>query len=105
MTEPKAALSRYEIFRVLRENRDLLDRYGARRIGLFGSHARGDQTDRSDVDLVVEFAQPTYDNFIGLTRALEDLFGRRVEILTPDGLDSIRVPKIAADIRKALTFV
>ena len=71
---------------------------------LFGSYARGRQTATSDIDFLVEFERPTYDNFIGLSRGLEKLFGRKVEILTPEGLDSIRVGAIADSIRKALAY-
>jgi hypothetical protein len=95
-------LTRQEILRVLRNSRSLLDRYAVRKVALFGSYAKGTQTAQSDIDLLVEFGQPTYDNFLGLSRELEMLFGKKVEILTPDGLNSIRIKEIAADIRKAL---
>ena len=47
--------SREDILRFLRENRDLLrDRFGVTRIGLFGSFSRGDQTEESDIDLILD---------------------------------------------------
>lgn len=101
----KNALTRQQILRILRQNASLLERYAVKRIGLFGSYAKGRQTDKSDIDFLVQFKQPTYDNFIGLSRELEKLFGRKVEILTPEGLDSIRVRGIAESIRKALAYV
>ena len=73
-------------------------------VGLFGSFAGGQQSADSDIDLLVEFARPTYDNFAGLTDELVRLFGRRVEIMTPDGLDSIRVPRVAEGIRKTFAY-
>ena len=100
----KNGLTRQKILRILHDNRNLLERYAVRKIALFGSYAKGTQTVRSDIDLFVEFEQPTYDNFLGLSRELEKLFGKHVEILTPDGLNSIRVKEIAADIRKALAY-
>lgn len=100
----KIALTGEDILRRLRDNRDLLDRYTVRKIALFGSYAKGMQTERSDIDLLVEFDRPTFDNFIQLSRSLEKLFGRKVEILTPDGLESIRVRGIADSIRKALAY-
>jgi hypothetical protein len=48
---------------------------------------------------MVEFEQPTYDNFLGLSKDLERLFGRKVDILTARGLESIRVKSIADGIR------
>lgn len=98
----KNTLTRRDILRALRQNRELLGRYAVGEIALFGSYAKGRQTDDSDIDLLVEFTRPTYDNFLGLSRALERLFGRKVEILTPEGLDSIRVQSIADGIRKSL---
>jgi hypothetical protein len=105
MPVPKARLTRRTILTTLRRNRELLDKYAVRRIGLFGSFASGRQTERSDIDFVVEFDRPTYDNFIGLSRELEKLFGKRVDILTPEGLESIRVRSVADSIRKSLAYV
>ena len=98
------ALTKQRIFSILRENPLLLERYSVRKIGLFGSLAAGRQTAKSDVDLLVEFEQPTYDNFLGLSRAIENLLGRKVEIVTPDGLAGIRVKEVAESIRKALAY-
>ena len=63
------------------------------------------QTESSDLDFVVEFSAPTYDNFAALQELLEQLFGRRVDILTPAGIESIRVPRIAEDIKRSLVHV
>ena len=100
----KNRLTRQEILHTLRHNQALLGKYAVRRIALFGSYAKGRQTDKSDIDLLVEFDRPTYDNFLGLSRALERLFGRKVEILTPEGLGGIRVRGIAESIRKSLAY-
>lgn len=101
----KNGLTRRRILRALRENRGLLDRHSVKKIGLFGSYARGRPGARSDIDFVVEFARPTFDNFIGLSRDLEKLFGRRVDILTPEALAGMRVKTVAASIRESLTYV
>lgn len=101
-THQTERLAKDGIIRTLREYRAVLDRYTARAVGLFGSFANGRQRADSDIDLLVEFERPTHDNFTGLTDELERLFGRRVEIMAPDGLDSIRVPRVAESIRKTL---
>ncbi len=64
-------------------------KYGVERIGIFGSYARGDETRASDVDVLVEFApgKATFDNFMQLAYDLEDLFKRRVDLLTVAGID------------------
>lgn len=100
----KPALTRESILGCLRERQNLLHRYSVRRIALFGSYAKGAQRARSDIDLLVEFGEPTYDNLLGLSRALERVFRRRVEVLTPEGLESIRVRPVAESIRQTLTY-
>lgn len=64
-------------------------RYGVKRIGVFGSFARNEQTRSSDVDVLVEFAdgKATFDNFMHLVYFLEDLFSRKVDLLTVGGID------------------
>jgi predicted nucleotidyltransferase len=98
-------LTKASIVRALREQDEDLKRFSVRRIGLFGSFARGQQHSASDIDFVVEFEKPTYDNFYGLSIFLENLFDRKVQILTPDGVDSIRVKEVARGIRESIEYV
>ncbi len=58
-------------------------RFGVKRIGLFGSFARGEALDKSDVDVLVEFdeGKKTFDNFMELKFYLEELFGRDVDLV------------------------
>jgi predicted nucleotidyltransferase len=61
--------------------------YGVRRVALFGSTARDEAGEESDLDLLVEFdVGPSFDAFIGLKLFLEDHLGRRVDLVTPDAL-------------------
>lgn len=99
------SLTRASILRTLRTHDQDLKRFSVRRIGLFGSFARNQQRQDSDIDFLVEFEEPTYDNFYGLSVFLEELFGRKVEILTPDGVDSIRVEEVARSIRDSVEYV
>jgi hypothetical protein len=56
-------------------------------MALFGSTARGEAHDQSDLDVLVEFdVTPTLDVFIGLKFFLEDHIGRRIDLVTPDAL-------------------
>ncbi|HNS20675.1 MAG TPA: nucleotidyltransferase family protein [Sedimentisphaerales bacterium] len=73
---------------------------GVRRLGLFGSFVRGDQHAGSDVDLLVEFeeGQKTFDHFMGLSFLLEDLLGRKVELVTPDALSPHIGPYILREV-------
>lgn len=101
----KPSLTRARILKTLRDNDEGLKKYSVKRIGLFGSYARGQQKHGSDIDFLVEFEKPTYDNFYDLIVYLEELFGRKVEVLTPDGVDSIRVPEVAQSIRDSVVYV
>ena len=62
-------------------------RYGARSVRLFGAMVRGEGGADSEVDILVEFeADRTLWDRVTLTQALEDLLGRRVEIVTEKAL-------------------
>ena len=76
---------------------------GARRIGVFGSFARADARSDSDVDVYVEFddAKRTYDNFFALHELLENLFGRRVDLVTDKSLTETKARLILPTVRYA----
>ncbi len=71
-------------------------------IGVFGSFATGKQNAASDVDLLVEFApeQHTFDNFMELSFLLEDLLGRRVELVTAESLSPHIGPHILREMER-----
>lgn len=76
---------------------------GARRLGVFGSFARGEERGDSDVDVYVEFdeAQRTYDNFFALHERLESLLGRRVDLVTDKSLTETKARLILPTVRSA----
>ena len=76
---------------------------GARRLGVFGSFARGEVRGDSDVDVYVEFddAQRTYDNFFALHERLEKLLGRRVDLVTDKSLTETKARLILPTVRYA----
>lgn len=99
-------LTREEIIGILSERfPDLASEYGVRRIGLFGSYARGTPTEASDIDLVVEFERPIGLRFVELGEYLEQLLGTRVDLLTPAGIQGIRIPHIAREIEDSIVYV
>ena len=81
--------------------------FGVKKIGLFGSFSRREQTDTSDVDFIVEFEQgeKTFDNFMDLIYFPEELPGREVEILTEEGVNGIRIKEVADRIKGNLEYV
>jgi uncharacterized protein len=92
-----------EILSKLHENEDKLQALGVRRLGLFGSFVRGEQKSGSDIDLIVELesGKKTFDNFMNLCFFLEDLFRRRVELVTTESLS----PHIGPHILKETEYV
>lgn len=61
--------------------------FGVRRIALFGSTARSEAREHSDIDLLVDFADgPSFLSFMGLKVFLEDQLGRKVDLVTSDAL-------------------
>lgn len=81
-------MKRKEALRILLEHEnDLRDRYGVRSLSLFGSVARDDATEASDVDILVEFDRPTgYFGLIVLQEHLEALLGCKVDLGTSHSL-------------------
>lgn len=89
-----------EVVRRIREVWPRLSALGVRRIGLFGSFVRGEQKPESDVDLLVSFDPElkTFDNYMTAFDVLEDAFGRRVEIVTPEYLSPYIGPHILREV-------
>jgi hypothetical protein len=74
---------------LLRQHEPVLKKqYGVAKIGIFGSFARGEERPDSDIDVLVAFrkGEKTFDNFMGIKFYLEDLFGRRVDLVTEAAL-------------------
>jgi uncharacterized protein len=97
---PTAVEDKERVFVLIRERQAQLRTLGVNRLGLFGSFVRGEQHGDSDVDLLVEFApeQKSFDNFMQLSFLLEDLFRRRVELVTPESLSPYLRPYIMSEV-------
>lgn len=99
-------LTREKITGILSEKSECLaDTYGVKRIGLFGSYAKGTYTETSDIDIIVEFETPLGFRFMEFADYLEELLGKPVDVLTIGGLQGIRVPHIAQSIRDSIVYV
>lgn len=81
-------LGRGEVIGILRAHRDVLaERFGVAELALFGSFARDQATGTSDVDILVAFDGPaTSRSYFGVQFYLEDLLGRRVDLVTTKAL-------------------
>lgn len=99
-------LTREKIVEVLRETYPhLVAEFGVKRVGLFGSYVRGQPSEASDIDVFVEFEGPIGFKFIEFTEYLECLLGRKVDVLTPAGIQGIRIARIAQDIEDSIVYV
>jgi predicted nucleotidyltransferase len=78
--------NRESILKVLEENRDIIRSYGVRRLGLFGSCARGECNEASDLDFVVEFGEKSFDAYMDLKLLLEKLFDYQVDLVISDSI-------------------
>jgi hypothetical protein len=77
-------LNRIEILNFLKENKELFqNKYGIQRMGLFGSYARGEQTDQSDVDIIIDMDLGTeniFDKRMQLKDELKKHFSKDVDV-------------------------
>jgi predicted nucleotidyltransferase len=89
-----------EALDILEKNQAKLDALGVRQYGLFGSFLYGQATPESDVDLLVEFEpeKKTFTNFSNLVFLLEELLGRRVEVVTKESLSPYIGPHILREV-------
>jgi predicted nucleotidyltransferase len=88
--------SKESIIQTLKAHREQLEVYGVEDIGLFGSYVRGEATDNSDIDLLVDIRKEkkTFRNFMSLAYYLEDLFHCKVELVTKQSLSPYIGPYI-----------
>ena len=73
------------IITTIRENKEELLRFGILKAGLFGSYVRGDESEQSDIDLLIDL-DPDHensDNYMAVCNILEQLFkNEKLEIVT-----------------------
>ena len=92
----KELKNKEQIFKIIQLNNQQIREFGVKKIGLFGSFVKNQQTDDSDIDMIVEFEKEkkTYDSFIKLVFFLEELLGRKVDLLTNKSLSPYLGPRI-----------
>ena len=100
-------MQKEKILNLLRKNRKIIRQFGVKRIGIFGSVARDEASEKSDIDIVVEFerGKATFRNVARLIDFLQNLFGKEIDLLTPDGIESIRIKHIKEQIKKEIEYV
>jgi uncharacterized protein len=88
-----------EIEAILKQHeQELEEKYKVKKIGIFGSYARGEQQEESDIDIIVEFKEPVGFLFVHLADFLEETLGAKVDLVTPDAIKPNRRRYIMEDL-------
>lgn len=96
--------TRENIIKTLKSNKPKLTNLGIRRVGLFGSYIRGEQSSESDIDLLIDFEpeKENFDNFMAVCDLFEKIFkNEKIEVVTKNGLS----PYIGPEILKEVQYV
>ncbi len=84
-----------EIMEILNKNMDYMRKeFSVRKIGVFGSYVKDSANSNSDIDILVEFEEKTFDNYMDLKFFLEDLFGKKVDLVISDTIKKRIQPSI-----------
>lgn len=97
-------LSQQEILDELSKNLDIWkEKYGVKRIGLFGSYRRSEQKENSDINVLVEFTGNaiTFDNYMDLKFTLEDHSHKPVDLVILDDIKPALKPKVLRSAKYA----
>ena len=86
---------------LITNKKSLFDKYGLRLLAIFGSYARNQQNDKSDVDILVEFERPIGIEFIDLAQEREKILNEKVDLVSKNGLK----PKYFQSISHELSYV
>jgi len=91
-----------EILNFLRQHKqEFMQRFSVRKIGLFGSFLRSESGDQSDVDILVQMDQPTFDHYMDLKFFLEEHLHRSVDLVLEDTVKPRLKPIISSEVAYA----
>jgi predicted nucleotidyltransferase len=94
-------LSKSSIKQLLKASKPTLQVLGVNKIGLFGSAKRGEMTDNSDIDILIDFEddKETFSNFIETCNILETIFKeQKLDIVSSKGLSPFIGPHILEEV-------
>ena len=86
-----------------RHKEELRELFGVREIGIFGSYVRGEQTELSDVDILVDFEREIGWEIVDLKEYLERILGVKVDLISKRGI--VRRPLIWNYVKKEVVYV
>jgi hypothetical protein len=90
------------ILKVLKANKLRLSKLGIRNVGLFGSYLRNEQSNESDIDLLIDFEpeKENFDNYMAVYDLFEKIFkNEKIEVVTKNGLSPYIGPKILNEVQ------
>jgi len=107
MKEPR---TKQEVLDLLKKQLPYLqEKYGVQRIAIYGSFAKGNQTKKSDLDILVQLMRPLGLEFVELAYDLEKILKKKVDLATfatlQRSLENPRYKHIASDIERKLSYV
>jgi len=91
-----------DVFQKIEENREEIEELGVEELGVFGSVARNQASEGSDIDLLVKFKkeEKTYRNWMALHQLLEQIFETKIDLATEKSLK----PAIKERVEKEITY-
>jgi len=99
MNSVQIKLTKEILKRLLEHKAELFKKFPIASLALFGSYARGDETDESDIDILVELSEPVGIEFIDLMIDLENIFnGHNVDLVSKKGIKPRYWPYIEEDL-------
>jgi predicted nucleotidyltransferase len=88
-----------QIINILKSQKiDLEKKYPISELALFGSYARGDNNEKSDIDILVDFNGRIGIEFISLAHDLEDIFKAKVDLVSRKGIKPKYLPFVEKDL-------
>ena len=79
-------MTKEKIKEIIREHKEILKKYKVKSVALSGSYVKNEQKEDTDIDLLVEFEEDTYYNFINLIFSLEELLRKEITVVTKEDL-------------------
>ena len=78
-----------DIIEFFKNSKHELEKYGVRKIGLFGSYAKSQENENSDIDVLIEFEEgnKTFDNYMDFKFYLEDRFNKEVDLVIENNIN------------------
>lgn len=94
-------LTKNDIFQTIIDNKETIKSFGVTEIGLFGSYVRDEQTENSDIDILVDYDidKISYSKYFNFCEFIETIFNEnKIDIVTKNGLSQYIGPHILREV-------